>query len=156
IYDAWVLGRRLQNSGQIRPWEFFWQKPCGAIWRVVRTEPLGLSEEFLGTETLRINNLEGECPVTRSLRVQKEWMQSYVIEHEKTQTTTHQFEPTITKSALVRSTVENLYREKYSYSESKTQILEENITVEVPPRSSISVELHWKNILDSWMLIIHN
>lgn len=74
---------------------------------------MGLSEEFIGSETVRIDNLQGLRPVIRSLRVQKEWQQSYVIEHEKAQTTTHAFEPTVTKSALIKSTVENLYREKY-------------------------------------------
>lgn len=34
--------------------------------------------------------------------------------------------------------------EKYSYSEGKRQVLEENITVEIPAESIMSVELIWK------------
>jgi hypothetical protein len=57
---------------------------------------------------------------------------------------------------MVKRKVENLYREKYSYSESTKQILAENVTVEVPPHASVWVELHWKNILDSWTLVVGN
>jgi hypothetical protein len=156
IYDAYVVATRLQARGRVGDWEFFWHAPAGAVWKVVRVEPLGISEEFLGVETLRIDNRQGERPVNRSLKIEKEWLQAYVIEHEKAQTTTKQFEPTVTRSSMVKRTVENLYREKYSYSESRKQVLAENVTIEVPPRTSVWVELHWKNILDSWTLVLGN
>jgi hypothetical protein len=156
VYDAYVIGSRLQSHGKIGEWEFFWHTAVGASWKVVRVEPLGISEHFLGVETLRIDNREGDRPVTRSLKIMKEWLQSYVIEHEKAQTTTKQFEPTVTRSVMVKRTVENLYREKYSYSESRKQALEEHVTVEVPPHASVWVELRWKNILDNWILVVGN
>jgi hypothetical protein len=156
VYDAHVIATRLQSHGKIGEWEFFWHKAVGAAWKVRRLEPLGISEDFLGIETLRIDNRQGARSVNRSLKIEKEWVQSYVIEHEKAQTTTRQFEPTVTRSAMVKRTVENLYREKYSYSESRKQVLAENVTVEVPPHACVWVELHWKNILDSWTVVVGN
>jgi hypothetical protein len=81
---------------------------------------------------------------------------AYVIEHEKAQTTTRQFEPTVTKSSMVKRSVENTYREKYSYSESRMQMLEESVSIEVPPHASALVELRWKHILDNWILVVGN
>jgi len=157
IYDAYIIGQRLQSRAKVGDWEFFWHKPVGASWRVVRVEPRGISEEFLpGVETLRIDNLQGQTAVSRSLTILKEWRQTYVIEHEKAQTTTKQFEPTVTSSAMVKRTVENLCREKYSYSERKKQVLEEKVAVEVPPHASVWVQLRWKKILDNWIIVSSN
>jgi hypothetical protein len=156
MYDAYVICQRLQSHGKIGEWEFFWHNAVGASWKVLRTEPLGLSEQFLGVETLRIDNREGQRPVNRSLKIQKEWQQSYVIEHEKAQTTTQQFEPTVTKSSMVKRSVENMYREKYSYSEARKQVLEESVSVEVPPHEAAFLELRWKHILDNWILVVGN
>jgi hypothetical protein len=156
IYDAYVIGRRFQTHGKVGEWEFFWHPAIGASWKILRTESLGISEEFLGVETLRIDNRQGQRPVNRSLKIQKEWRQGYVIEHEKAQTTTKQFEPTVTRSSMVKRSVENTYREKYSYSESRRQLLEESVSVEVPPHASALLELRWKNILDNWTLVVGN
>lgn len=156
VYDAYVMARRLQSRGTLGDWEFFWHEPKAVTWRVIRTERRGISEAFLGVETLRIDNREGQRAVSRSLKIQKEWVQSYVIEHEKAQTTRCEIEPNVTRSSIVKRSVENLYREKYSYSESKTQLVEENVVVEVPPRASVSVELRWKNILDNWVIVLAN
>ena len=57
---------------------------------------------------------------------------------------------------MVKRTAENLCREKYSYFESKKQVLEEKVTVEVPPHASVSVELRWKKILDNWIVVSSN
>jgi len=156
VYDAYVIGGRFQTHGKVGEWEWFWNPAVGASWKVVRVEPLGLSEEFLGIETLRIDNRQGQRSVNRSLKIQKEWRQSYVIEHEKAQTTTQQFEPTVTRSSMVKRSVENTYREKYSYSESRMQMLEESVSVEVPAHASALVELRWKHILDNWTLVVGN
>jgi hypothetical protein len=156
VYDAYVIGGRFQTHGKVGGWEFFWHPAAGASWRIARVEPLGLSEEFLGTETLRIDNRQGQRPVNRSLKIQKEWRQSYVIEHEKAQTTTKQFEPTVTRSMMVKRSVETTYREKYAYSESRMQMLEESVSVEVPAHASAFVELRWKHILDNWILVVGN
>lgn len=155
-YDAYVIGTRLDTVGSVEPWEWFWQPAASAIWKVVRVEPLGITESFLGTETLRIDNREGRRAITRSLSIEKEWVQEYVIEHERAQTTTSQFEPAVTKSTMVKRTVENLCREKHSYSESRKQVLREQVAVEVPPHSSVLVELRWKHILDGWTLVLAN
>jgi len=156
IYDAYVIGGRFQTHGKVGEWEWFWNPAVGASWKALRVEPLGLSEEFLGVETLRIDNRQGQRPVNRSLKIRKEWRQSYVIEHEKAQTTTKQFEPTVTRSSMVKRSVENTYREKYSYSESRMQMLEESVSVEVPAHASALVELRWKHILDNWTLVVGN
>jgi hypothetical protein len=156
VYDAYVIGGRYQTHGKVGEWEWFWNPAVGASWKALRVEPLGLSEEFLGIETLRIDNRQGQRPVNRSLKIQKEWRQSYVIEHEKAQTTTKQFEPTVTRSSMVKRSVENTYREKYSYSESRMQMLEESVSVEVPAHASALVELRWKHILDNWTLVVGN
>ena len=158
IYDAYVIGGRFQAHGKVGEWEWFWNPAVGASWKAVRVEPLGLSEEFLGMETLRIDNRQGQRPVNRSLKmkIRKEWRQSYVIEHEKAQTTTKKFEPTVTRSSMVKRSVENACCEKYSYSESRMQMLEESVSVEVPAHASALVELRWKHILDNWTLVVGN
>ena len=156
VYDAYIIGQRLQSHGKIGEWEFFWHTAVGASWKVKRVEPLGISEAFLGVETLRIDNRQGQRAVNRSLKIQKEWQHSYVIEHEKAQTTTKQFEPTVTKSAMVKRSVENMYREKHSYSEGRRQMLEESVSIEVPPYASAFVELRWKHILDNFVLVVGN
>src|SRR2546422_7219416 len=40
------------------------------------------------------------------------------------------------------------------YSEAKRHLLEENVTVEVPPRTRIRLELRWKNIRDNWDVVV--
>ena len=115
-----------------------------------------MSEEPIGVEMMRIDNSTSSSTTTRSLRVTKEWSRRYSVEYENAVTTTRILDPKLTESSLIRHSVEELRREQYNYTEGSTQTVEETIEVEVQAGQNVRIELHWKNIVDNFEILLRN
>ena len=154
MIDAYVIAKRIKENGSVTEWEFFWHRKAKSIWKVLKIEPVGFSEKFIGSEPRRYFNANSPAPVNHTFRGKKEWSQSYSIEKEKAHSTTSVIDPKITDSAIISRSIQDVFREKYSYVENKKSIFEEDVTVSVPPGKNIQVELLWKYVIENWVVIV--
>jgi TM2 domain-containing membrane protein YozV len=154
MIDANVIAKRIRENGSVNEWEFFWNRKAKSVWKVLKIEPIGYSEKFIGSEPRRYLNAKSSAPVNHTFRGKKEWTQSYSIEKEKAHSTTSVIDPKITDSAIISRSIQDVFREKYSYAENKKIVFEEDVTVSVPPWKNIQVDLIWKYIIENWMVIL--
>ncbi|MDP1624376.1 MAG: hypothetical protein Q8L64_01265 [bacterium] len=154
MIDANVIAKRIRENGSVNEWEFFWHRKAKSIWKVLKIEPVGYSEKFIGSEPRRYFNASSPAPVNHTFRGKKEWSQSYSIEKEKAHSTTSVIDPKITDSAIISRSIQDVFREKYSYVENKKIVFEEDVTVFVPPGKNIQVELLWKYVIENWMVVM--
>lgn len=154
MIDANVIAKRIKENGSVTEWEFFWHRKAKSIWKVLKIEPVGFSEKFIGSEPRRYFNANSSAPVNHTFRGKKEWSQSYSIEKEKAHSTTSVIDPKITDSAIISRSIQDVFREKYSYVENKKSVFEEDVTVSVPPGKNIQVELLWKYVIENWMIVV--
>ncbi len=154
MIDANVIAKRIKENGSVTEWEFFWHRKAKSNWKVLKIEPVGFSEKFIGSEPRRYFNASSPAPVIHTFRGKKEWSQSYSIEREKAHSTTSVIDPKITDSAIISRSIQDVFREKYSYVENKKSIFEEDVTVSVPPGKNIQVELLWKYVIENWVIVV--
>jgi hypothetical protein len=154
MIDANVIAKRIRENGSVSEWEFFWHRKAKSIWKVLKLEPVGFSEKFIGSEPKRYFNAESSAPVNQTFRGKMEWTQSYSIEKEKIHSTTSVIDPKVTDSAIISRSIQDTFRDKYSYTENKKFVYEEDVTVCVPPWKNIQVELLWKYIIENWAVTI--
>lgn len=55
-------------------------------WQVVSIALTDKTEEFTGKDRRVIDNSQSDISVIRRFTVSREWSQSYIVEHQKTQT----------------------------------------------------------------------
>jgi TM2 domain-containing membrane protein YozV len=153
MIDANIIAKRILEKGAVKEWEFFWHTKAKSVWKVLRVAQVGYSEIFLGNEPKRFYN-SSSAPLSQTFRVKRDWSQSYSVEKEKVHSTTSVVDPKITDSTIVSRTVQDIFREKYSYTKSKKISFEEDVTISVPPRKNIQVDLMWKNIAENWIVVL--
>jgi len=153
MIDANIIAKRIRENGSVKEWEFFWYKKAKSIWKVFKIEPIGYSEKFLGSEPKRFYN-SSSAPINQTFRVKREWSQSYSIEKEKVHSTTSVIDPKITDSTVISRSVQDMFREKYAYTEGKKITFEEDVAVSVPSGKNIQVDLLWKYIIENWVVIM--
>lgn len=154
MIDAYIIAKRIQKNGSVNEWECFWTRKAKSVWKVLKIEPDGYSEKFLGSEPKRFYNSSPSAPINQSFRVKREWSQSYVIEKEKAHSTTSIIDPKITDSTIISRSVQDMFREKYAFSEGKKINFEEDVTVSVPAGKNMQVDLLWKYVIENWVIIM--
>lgn len=156
VYDALVMARRQEDGRELGDWEFFWHHPTQTRydWKVVAIRRLDISEEPIGVEYQRIDNSTSTAKVVRTLRGVKVWSCESTLEFEKATTTMKVLDPKLKDSSFVKHSVEDLQREQYNYTEGTTHTVEETIEVVVNGGCHVVIELHWKNIIDNWEIVL--
>lgn len=154
-YDALVMARRQRDGFQLGTWEFFWHRPemTPDQWKVISMQRLGLSEEPTGVEYIRIDNSTGSN-TTRTLRVAKVWSREYIVEYENAVTTLSTLDPKLRNSSIVKRSIEELRRERYNDRKGVSHTVEETVAIEVQAGRNVEIELHWKNIMDNWEVLL--
>jgi len=153
MIDANIVAKRIQENGSVKEWEFFWYRKAKSVWKVAGIEPVGYSEKFLGSEPKRFYN-SSSAPLSQTFRVKREWSQSYSIEKEKAHSTTSVIDPRITDSTVISRSVQDMFREKYAFTEGKKINFEEDVAVCVPSGKNVQVELLWKYIIENWVVVM--
>ena len=107
------------------------------------------SQQGLGRDERTVDNALSDTTVTRSLKLTKRWTQSCSVEIEKSRVTGQSGELTIPELATLKSNMEQTLRSQYASSTEEEQIFEEEVALEVPPRSSVHFAMEWKRIVQN-------
>jgi hypothetical protein len=154
IIDAYQIAKRVESGETVGDWEFFWTKGIKSVWKVRNVDFVDLSEEPCGIQTINLDNSQSQTQVMRRHVVTAEWSQTYTIEHEKIHSETVSIEPNITEASVIKRTIENLVRERYSYTKGKINKLEETIELVSLPNKNTCVEIRWKKIIENWVITL--
>lgn len=112
------------------------------------------TEESIGEEQRAIDNSHSSISLTRRFTVSKEWFQSYTIEYEKAQSEKQQINFGLAQTVNIQTMAENSIKEYYSLSSGAKQTYTEEITLNVPAKTKLSVVFHWKRIWQQGILTI--
>jgi hypothetical protein len=105
----------------------------------------------LGDEVRLIDNSKSSVEVSRRLTVTQEWLQSYVVEYERSGTT--HGELAIGPSAVgARLSAESKLRDHYSISGQIRKTHTEEVSVAVPAHVKLRIQLHWKQICQTGLV----
>jgi hypothetical protein len=103
------------------------------------------SEEPIGTETRRIENLTGAARVTRTMRVTREWRRTVSLGLDSSDGTSIGAQAGPDWLAL-RASVEQSLSRTYSISTDRREEFVDEISFEVDPGSAVTVVLAWKRV----------
>lgn len=159
IIDTIVLARRLQRGKVITRWKCFWNPEAGIIvdvWGINKIVKRGRTDEPIGAEERIIDNSQSGSKLIRNLKISREWTYSYAVEHEKAHTATSTTNIQIRHGMAKSRSVEDVLRDKYSYSYGTKHTYAEDIQIEVPPFKRVKVLLKWKNILEVGTIVLQN
>jgi hypothetical protein len=105
------------------------------------------SEQSLGSDERTIDNSDSDTTVTRTIRATKRWTQRCDVEIEKTRVNGQSIDLNVAELASLRGTMEETLRTSYAISAEVEQTFEEEVTLTVPPRTSLQVTMNWKRIV---------
>jgi hypothetical protein len=105
------------------------------------------SEQSLGSDERTIDNSDSDTTVTRTIRATKRWTQRCQVEIEKTRVDGQSIDLILPELASLRGSVEDRLRTSYAVSAEVEQTFEEEVTLTVPPRTSLHVSMDWKRIV---------
>ena len=111
--------------------------------RLIETERV---EEPIGEEQRTIDNSKSSVKIVRSLRVSKEWVQTYSVEYEKGRTGGGKLDLALVQGIGIQATAESSVKERYSVSGETKRTFAEEISMEVRGNQKVQVLLHWKRI----------
>ncbi len=158
MYDAYVIGGRVQRGKRVGAWEFFWHPedggPAESTWRVLHIVATDRSEQPLGSDERVIDNSKSSVHLTRNLRLQKEWSKSYRIEYERAYRERTTTDHKVTEYLGTRRTAEKLLRTKYGIAERERQQYEEMIALKVAPYKKVRLCLQWKQIMQNGVIVL--
>ena len=112
---------------------------------VVEVREAGQYEEPLGEEVRTIDNRRSPTGVTRSVKASREWTRTLNVGGE--QHATFGAEVTGGVSWLrAKGNIERELQRNYSLESGTRHVYEEEITITVPERTAVRIELRWKRI----------
>ena len=159
VVDAYVLARRTRRGQTLRAWEWFWSsaaKPQLAVWKLAEIRKAGRTEQPIGSDSKVLDNSRSDGSLKRSLEVTREWSYQYSVDHEQARKVVDTKTLQIKDGPSKTLSIENALRQKYSYSENARQTYKENVEVDVPARRKITIYFHWKNILETGVIVLTN
>lgn len=117
---------------------------------VVGVSEAARSEEEVGLDRRLIDNSASSISVKRRFSIAKEWMVSYVVESEASRSSGVSIG--LGELAKISGAADNAIRERYSISGSEKRMHEEEVTIEVPAKTKVSVVFSWKLIWQHGMV----
>jgi hypothetical protein len=133
---------------------------CFHRWRVYsRSQPvasekleiLGIietarSEEVFGVDRRLIDNSKSSTKLTRRFSVSKEWAKTYSIEYEKAFVDGAEFNVELSEVFSIKASSEETLRKQYALSEETKETYLEEVEIEVPSFTKLSLIFQWKRI----------
>ncbi len=104
------------------------------------------TEEALGDERRQIDNSKSPVELTRRFTIGREWTQSYTLDREKVRSDHSELKVGGAELPSLTLAAENTLKERYSITSAMKQTYEEEITVVVPQRTSLTLIFHWKRL----------
>jgi hypothetical protein len=103
-------------------------------------------EQPLGSEERTIDNSDSDTTITRSIKATKRWTQTCQLEIDQSRVSGQSADVNLANLATLRLKLETTVREQYSTATQVEQIFEEEVTVTVPPKTSVRLIMDWKRI----------
>lgn len=103
-------------------------------------------EESLGSDRKIIDNAKSSVKLTRRFSLSKEWSRVYSIEYEKEQVSSTEFNIGINEITSIKTGFEETIRKQYSISEETKEVYSEEVEIEVPGFTKLSLVFQWKRI----------
>jgi hypothetical protein len=158
-----------QNLRLVSPeWKAFWAgkyplarcELCNGTWQICASSALiqtgssprvwitetSRTEEPLGDDLLRVNNVGSTATLTRRLKISKRWQQNYEVQIERAHTANGKTTWGSEKLVQFQTTTEDAVKRHYKISGENEQTLTEEIEVTVPPGIDIEIRLRWKRL----------
>ena len=104
-------------------------------------------EKPLGSEERAIDNSGSDTTITRSIKATKRWTQTCQLELEKSRVRGQGADVSVANLATLRRKLEETLREQYAATTQVEQVFEEEVTVTVPPKTSVHLIMDWKRII---------
>jgi hypothetical protein len=104
------------------------------------------SELEIGSDERVVDNSESDSAVTRSFKVTKRWRRSCTVSCEQSRVKSGGGEINLAKVVSLKKGIEKELGRQYSASTEEEETLEEEVTLAVPPRSSLRCIVQWKRI----------
>jgi hypothetical protein len=105
------------------------------------------SAQSLGNDERRVDNSDSDTTVTRSIKATKRWRQSCTLEIEKSRVNGQSVDLKLADVVALKDSMEETLRRQYVSSTEEEQTFEEEVTLEVPPRTSLRFIMEWKRII---------
>lgn len=122
---------------------------------VVEVRETGQYEEPLGEETRTIDNRRSPTGITRSVKASREWTRTLSVGGE--QHTTFGAEVSGGVSWLrAKGNIERELQRNYSMESGTRHVYEEEITITVPERTAVRIQLRWKRIWQRGVVVLRN
>jgi hypothetical protein len=109
-------------------------------------------EQPLGSEERAIDNSDSDTTITRSIKATKRWTQTCQLEIDKSRVSGLGADLNVANLATLRVKLETTLREQYSASTQVEQVYEEEVTITVPPKTSVHLIMDWKRIIQQGYL----
>jgi hypothetical protein len=160
VVDAYVLARRTRRGQTLGAWEWFWSstaKPqVKAVWKLAEIRKADRTEQPIGRDSKVLDNSRSEGSLKRSLEVSREWSYEYSVDNEQARKIVDTKTLQVKDGPSQTLSIENALRQKYGYSENAKHIYKENVEVDIPPRRKVTIYFHWKNILETGVIVLTN
>jgi len=143
-YHRWKI---LDTSKQIS------QEELEVLAKILETDRL---EENIGVDHRVIDNSMSSTKLTRRFSVSKEWAKSYTVEYEKVQVAGIDFNIGISEAVSVKAVSEETIKRKYFLSNETKEICSEEVEIEVPAFTKLSVIFKWKRIIQRGFILVRN
>ncbi|HEV7671956.1 MAG TPA: hypothetical protein VGS22_25820 [Thermoanaerobaculia bacterium] len=133
-----------QLPGGIVPARQAVQAPIKALdAKIVET---GRVEEPLGEEVREIDNSQSSVEIQRTLRLSREWSQSFSLEREHAAKIGGELSVQGAWIVDFKATAEGEIRKKYELSTVDRKTYSEEIVIDVPARTKVTLVLKWKQV----------
>jgi hypothetical protein len=109
-------------------------------------DELELEEEPRGTESRLIDNSSSPVSVTRQILVKREWTRKYELDLGNKLTVSGEGSIGTELLARCKLKAEDEIKLKYSIIKEEKESFEEEISVEVPPRTKVRLIIKWKRL----------
>ena len=113
---------------------------------IVEIQETDREEEGIGSDKRVIDNSRSSARLERKFSLSKEWSKSYRVEYEKAHTSTGGVSVGLDDAVSLKAGLELAIKNRYSVSEESREICSEEVMVQVPGKTRLSVVFEWKRI----------
>jgi hypothetical protein len=143
--EAAQFSKIANERGSLPPFDKFTETS------VVETQRV---EESLGEEAREIDNSRSAVGIQRTIRLSREWTQSYVLEREVAAKAAGELSVQGAWIADFRASAEGAIRRRYELTVAERRTYSEELTIEVPARTKVQVVLKWKQIWQCGVVVV--
>ncbi|KAB0242024.1 MULTISPECIES: hypothetical protein [Microcystis] len=161
--ESYGMAIRKNNFGSLKTYEYTWDYQSSIVkneWQISQVFETWRTEKRIGDESRIIDNSScRDSSINRSIKVSKQWRQTYELEHENAHSLKSGKSVQADKYVTYTKQIEDNFRQKYSISLEENRTFEDMIQIEVKPGRVVTLHISWKKIIQQGyvnMFNIHN